>query len=69
MPNVTNLRERVHPGKVILAREMRGTGAPTTDTRLADNNLYPVGSTYLDEATNKLYIKKPNFVWQQIDVS
>lgn len=54
---VTNLRDRQHPGKVILARDLVGVGNPSTDTRLADNTEYPVNSSFLNEATGEQYIK------------
>lgn len=54
---VTNLHDRVHPGKVVLSRDLAGVGDPSTDSRLADNTLYPVGSSFLDEATGEQYVK------------
>lgn len=69
MAQVTNLKERVHPGKVVLARQMQGNGAPTSDTRLADDTDYPVGSEYVDLDTNYNYRKTANYGWQREDVA
>lgn len=54
----TNIKDRVHPGKVILARDVMGTGTPVGDTTLASDTNYPVGSSYLDNATGVLYFKR-----------
>lgn len=60
---VTNLRHRTHPGKVVLSKDMVGTGIPAGDTTLANNTEYPVGSTYTNLTTGKLYTKTAPGTW------
>ena len=70
MADVTNLKERVHPGKVIITRQMTGTGVPTdTDTVLSVEADYPVGSSYLNQTSNILYFKTANYGWQPEDTA
>lgn len=64
MANVTNLQNLSHPGKVILARDMKGNGAPTTDTRLADDVEYPIGSRYFDLTAGTQYHKTAAATWE-----
>lgn len=54
---VTNLQDRVHPGKVILARDMQGNGDPVHDPILNDMTKFPIGTTFLDLDTGDLYTK------------
>lgn len=63
MAQVTNLQNRTHPGKVILARDAKGSGVPTSDTRLIDDIAYPIGSSYLDLATATLWHKTSAATW------
>jgi len=58
---VTNLADRMHPGKVILGRKVQGNGVPTSDATtngLANDTKYPVGSDYLDLDTGKEWSKR-----------
>lgn len=61
--SVTNIKDRFTDRKVMAYRSLQGSGNPIGDTTLADDTKYPVGSEYLDTATNYSYIKVSAGTW------
>jgi hypothetical protein len=60
MAQVTDLIDRLDPGKINFGRHAIGTGNPDTDTRLADDELYPEGSSYVNRQNAELWVKLNN---------
>lgn len=58
-----SLTNRTHPGKVILAQDMKGAGLPSAHAALEDNDVYPPGSTYLNTTTSIMYVKNTSNAW------